>query len=70
VEDHNRWQEASDDTLDCVRETEEMGRKAEERLREADETDEDVPTEEEDITIEEWGQMGYKWFRKEEVLYI
>ena len=43
VADHNRWQDASDDTLDCVRETEEMERKAEERPDEDEATDEDVP---------------------------
>jgi hypothetical protein len=26
--------------------------------------------EEEDITIDEWGQRGYKWFRKEDVVYL
>ncbi len=72
VEDHNRWQDASDDTLECVLETEAMERRAEERgpPSEDEEGDEEAPKEEEDITIEEWGQLGYKWFRKEDVLYI
>jgi len=26
--------------------------------------------EEEDITISEWNQLGYKWFRREDVCYI
>jgi hypothetical protein len=72
VADHNRWQDAGDDTLECVRETEEMERQAEQQRAAEEEpsSGEDEPKEDEDISIEEWGQLGYKWFKKEDVLYI
>jgi len=38
-----------------------------------DETDfqpEEIVREEEDITVDEWDQLGYKWFKKEEVVYL
>jgi hypothetical protein len=36
----------------------------------SDDEDESQPREEEDISIQEWEQLGYKWFRREDVLYI
>ena len=30
----------------------------------------EIVREEEDITVDEWDQLGYKWFKKEEVVYL
>jgi hypothetical protein len=35
-----------------------------------DEVSEDEAVSEEDISLEEWSQMGYKWFRRDDVVYI
>jgi hypothetical protein len=70
VEDHNQWQ-TTDDTRRVVDDTEAVEREVTRRMAEDDEPDPcDAPTEEEDITIEEWGQLGYKWFKRDEVLYL
>jgi hypothetical protein len=74
AEDHNRWRDSSwwdDQTQACVAETEGMELAAQERLLEngEDSSGEEAKSDE-DISIEEWGQMGYKWFRREEVTYI
>ena len=42
----------------------------EEHMNASDSEDESQPTEEQDISIQEWEQLGYNWFRKEDVLYI
>jgi len=69
AEEHNQWQ-TTYDTLQIMKETEQMEREAEMRQAGEVEEDEDIPREEEDISIEEWAQMGYKWFKKEEVHYL
>ena len=66
-EDHNQWQ-IPDEAWRCTEETARMERAIEEGASE--EPEDERATETEDITIEEWGQMGYKWFRREDVLYI
>jgi hypothetical protein len=75
--DHNRWWQAADDnnTLQQImEETDQMEAEAKARmeapLEEADFLPEELVTEEEDVTIDEWGQLGYKWFKKEEVVYL
>ena len=71
AEDHNRWQEGDSQTLACVAETHRMELEALKRIEEGnDEVSEDEAHSEEDISIEEWGQMGYKWFRREDIAYI
>lgn len=75
--DHNRWQTHTDeDNLlqQNIAETERMEAEAKARmeapLTEEDFLPEEIIKEEEDITVEEWGQLGYKWFRKEDVIYL
>ena len=37
----------------------------------APDSDEDeAPKEDEDISLQEWEQLGYKWFKREDVTYI
>jgi hypothetical protein len=71
--DHNRWQ-TSDDLQRVLDETERMEAEAKERmeapLEDSDFLPEEFVTEEEDVSIDEWGQLGYKWFKKEEVVYL
>ena len=69
MEEHNQWQ-TPDDTHSITLDTEAMEREVARRMDEPDDSPCEAPKEEEDISIEEWGQMGYKWFRREEVLYI
>ena len=71
AEEHNRWQ-MPDDALALVRETRRMEDAARARMEEEDTEDDDEgrACEEEDITLEEWSQMGYKWFRKDEMAYV
>ncbi len=73
AQDHNRWQ-TSDDLQRVMDETERMEAEAKEwmeaPLEESDFLPEELVTEEEDVTIDEWGQMGYKWFKKEDVVYF
>lgn len=71
AEDHSRWQQ-SDDTHALVQETHRMEEDAHRRREEEDGTDEEQrsPREEEDITLEEWSQLGYKWFKKDEMVYV
>jgi hypothetical protein len=70
AEEHNRWQ-TPDDSLAMIRETRRMEEDAERRAAEEDADDrEGRVCEEEDITLEEWSQMGYKWFRKDEMAYV
>jgi hypothetical protein len=66
-EGHNQWQ-TPDEAWRCIDETARMERAIEESP--AAPSEDECPTEDEDITIEEWGQMGYKWFKREDVLYI
>ena len=73
--DHNRWQAGGDENLQQVlAETERMEAEAKERMEAPlDETDfqpGEIVKEEEDITVDEWDQLGYKWFKKEEVVYL
>ena len=68
AEEHNAWQ-IPDETHHCVEETAKMEAAIQAQPPEESD-DEGVPREEEDITMNEWSQMGYKWFRKEDVLYI
>lgn len=51
-------------------EIEQIEREIEARNEEEDSEDEAVPVEEQDISLQEWEQMGYKWFRNEECVYI
>ena len=71
--DHNRWQ-TSEDLHEITQETESMEANAKARmeapLEESDFLPEELVTEEEDVTIDEWSQLGYKWFKKEEVIYL
>jgi hypothetical protein len=73
--DHNRWQTNDDENLQqIISETARMEAEAKARmeapLEEADFLPEELVTEEEDVTIDEWSQLGYKWFKKEEVVYL
>ena len=73
--DHNRWQTCDDENLQGIMaETEHMEAEARARmeapLEEADFLPEEILKEEEDISIDEWSQRGYKWFKKEEVVYL
>ena len=67
--DHNR-----DGVEQLTAETEQMEARArahlEAPLEEEDFLPEELVTEEEDVTIDEWGQMGYKWFKKDEVVNL
>jgi hypothetical protein len=73
--DHNRWQSHEDESLQqVIDETERMEAEAKARM-EAPLTEEDMLPEEivdevEDITIDGWSQMGYKWFNKEDMVYL
>jgi hypothetical protein len=69
AEEHNQWQ-TPDDAHRVIEETERMEQEAERRLAEPDDSPSEAPREEEDISIQEWDQLGYKWFRREDVLYI
>jgi hypothetical protein len=69
AEEHNLWQ-TPDDAHRVIQETERMEQEVERRLAEPDDSPSEEPREEEDISIQEWDQMGYKWFRREDVLYI
>jgi len=66
-EDHNQWQ-TPDDTWKCIDETARMERAIEESPIISSE--DEGPDENEDITMDEWSQMGYKWFKRDDVLYI
>ena len=73
--DHNRWQVHDSGNLkQIIAETEQMEAEAKARmeapLTEEDFLPEELIKEEEDITIDEWSQRGYKWFRKEDVVYL
>lgn len=72
AESHNQWQEGDHQTRACIEETSRMELAAEKARAQADSSEggEDEAQSEEDISIEEWGQMGYKWFRREDVTYI
>ena len=67
--DHNRGYPWDDNHL-VTAETERAEREAEERLNAPDDESESSAQEEEDISIESWNQMGYKWFRNQDTLYI
>ena len=69
AEEHNQWQ-TPDDARRVTLETEAMEREVAHRLAQPDDSPSEEAKEEEDISIEEWGQLGYKWFRREDVLYI
>ena len=71
AESHNHWQEGDSQNRACIEETLRMEQAAEERMHAGlSEEEGDAALSEEDISIEEWGQMGYKWFRREDVTYI
>jgi hypothetical protein len=57
-------------TIAWTEETDAMEKMIEERMQEPEEIVETEPVEEEDITIEEWGQLGYNWFERDEVVYM
>lgn len=71
AEEHNQWQ-TPDDTRRVLRDTERVEQEVQRWMDEPDEVPDDdgAPKEEEDISIEEWGQLGYKWFKREDVLYV
>jgi hypothetical protein len=69
AEEHNQWQ-TTDDAHRVTLDTEAIEQEVAQRMDEPDDSPSEIPKEEEDISVEEWGQMGYKWFRREEVLYI
>ena len=68
---HNRGRDQQEE---IAAETEQMEAEArahmEAPLEEADFLPEELLTEEEDVTVEEWGQRGYKWFKKDEVVNL
>ena len=68
AEDHNKWQEG--DHQACADETHRMEQSAQAHMEAESSDDEDDVDSEEDISIQEWGQMGYKWFKREDVAYI
>jgi hypothetical protein len=70
AEEHNRWQ-LPDDSRAVIQETLSM-ENATKTWMEEEETDDEGGRvcEEEDITLEEWSQLGYKWFRKDEMAYV
>ncbi len=73
--DHNRWQTCDSENLQNVlEETERMEAEAKEKmdaqLVEEDFLPGEIIKEDEDITIDEWSQMGYKWFKRDEVIYL
>jgi hypothetical protein len=73
--DHNRWQTCDDENLqNTLAETELMEAEARERMRaplkEEDFLPEEILKEDEDITLDEWSQMGYKWFTRQEAVYL
>ena len=73
--DHNQWQTNCDETLqsdmdETVKFEMEAKARMESPLGEVDFLPSELVDEEEDISIDEWGQMGYKWFNKEEVIYL
>ena len=69
AEDHNRWQ-TRDETLDVIRDTERTEREIAEALTEEEDIETEAPNEDDDITMEEWSQLGYKWFKRDEVVYF
>jgi hypothetical protein len=73
--DHNRWQTCDDENLQgLMAETARMEAEAKARmeapLTESDFLPEEILKEEEDISIDEYYQLGYKWFKKEDVVYL
>jgi hypothetical protein len=73
--DHNRWQTHDDENLHQIMdETARMEAEAKTRMEaplgEEDILPGEIVTEEEDISIDEWSQRGYKWFQKEDVVYL
>lgn len=73
AEGHNRWDEFGDPHARAhTDDTRRMELAAAAHMEEAESSDDDADgaRSEEDISIEEWGQMGYKWFRREDVSYI
>ena len=70
AEGHNRWDEFGDPHARALTdETQRMERAAEAHMEAESSEDEAEARSEEDISIEEWGQRGYKWFRREDVVY-
>lgn len=51
-------------------ETERMEAAALAHMQAPDSEEDEAPKEEEDISLQEWEQLGYKWFRREDVTYI
>ena len=74
--DHNQWQTNCDETLQSdMDETARFEMESKARMDsplggEDLSFPEELVDEEEDISIDEWSQMGYKWFNKEEVIYL
>ncbi len=70
-DDHNRWQDTDTRNQECIEETERMEQAAIARMASDDSgSSGDDAQSDEDISIQEWGQMGYKWFRREDVTYV
>jgi hypothetical protein len=69
AEAHNLWQ-TQDETLDVIRDTERAERAIAEAQADEEEMETGAPNEEDDITLEEWSQLGYKWFKKDEMIYF
>ena len=69
AESNNRWH-SPEDTQATVLETEWMETESAKRLLEPCVMEDEAPKEEEDISIQEWSQLGYKWFKHEDVMYI
>jgi hypothetical protein len=68
AESHNRWQDGQNQR--CIDETELMERESAEKAEQESSSSGDEAQSDEDISIQEWGQMGYKWFKREDVAYI
>ena len=69
AEASNRWH-SPEDTRTIVLETDGMEKEVAKRLLEPCAVEDEKPKEEEDISIQEWSQLGYKWFKHEDVMYI
>jgi len=70
LEEEARIAGEDSNTIECIRETDAMEKAAAEFMSDPAESEEEVVDEQEDISIEEWAQLGYKWFKQEEVHYI
>ncbi len=70
AEEHN-LEQTMDETLECIHETQAMEEKIQAFMDDPEQSeDERVVDEEDDISIQDWSQMGYKWFKQDDIFYI